>query len=258
MQIYERLANSERKIEEARDLTLDDKQSDYDLIFNPVNRFKPIDADTKIFEVGTGTGWMQTLCKLKGLSCEGIEISPQLIDFARELGQKYGVEPDIRLGNIEDTDIGTEKYDVIIANCVLEHIEQWEEALNRIYRALKPDGLFYVTSTNKFSLVSGEYDFPLYGLLPDRWRYRLRVARQGEDIMKCGIDYNQFSFFQLRRFLKKLGYSTVLDRIDMRDPNNLVNPKPWKKPVLMILQRVKPLKHVALFFAKITLFICIK
>src|SRR5207244_2759559 len=80
------------------------------------------------------------------------------------------------------------------------------KGIGRIFRALKPDGVFYFTSTNKFSLVSGEYNFPLYGWLPDRWRYALRTRRQGEDIMNLGIDFNQFTFPQLRRFFRKTGF----------------------------------------------------
>ena len=180
-----------------------------------ITPFKAIDENTDMLEVGVGTGWFPILCKKKGLRCKGIEISRQLVEYAHEYGGRYGIEPDIELGNIEETEIGESRYDVIIATSAFEHVERWREGLGKIHRALRPGGLFYFYSTNKFSFRSGEFDFPLYGWLPDAWRYRLRVSRQGEEIMKLGIEFNQFTFPQLRRAFRELGYTTVYDRLDL-------------------------------------------
>ncbi|MGA2770181.1 MAG: hypothetical protein ABSG26_05135 [Bryobacteraceae bacterium] len=55
----------------------------------------------------------------------------------------------------------------------------------------------------EFSFVSSEYrGVPLYGWLPNALRYRLRVAVHAPDIMKLGIDFNQFTYFGLRRVFK--------------------------------------------------------
>src|SRR5437660_12581589 len=64
------------------------------------SKFRPIDASTRIFEVGIGSGWFQVMCLRRGIECEGIELTPQLASRARELGKQYGVEPKIQLGNI--------------------------------------------------------------------------------------------------------------------------------------------------------------
>lgn len=255
---YEKLSDVIRYIENHKHIKLEDKEPEFEAILKCINRFKPINQNTKILEVGTGIGWFPILCKKKGISCKGLEISPHLIEYARHFGRKYGIEPDIELGNIEVTDIGISRYDVIIASSVFEHVEHWQKGMQRIFAALKPGGLFYFYSTNKFSLVSGEYNFPLYGWLPNSWRYRLRISRQGPDIMKLGIDFNQFTYFGLRRFFKDLGFSLVLDRIEFLDPNNLNDPKLWKKIVIKILKQVNFLKNLILFFSPGTFFICIK
>jgi hypothetical protein len=146
---------------------------------------------------------------------------------------------------------------MIFANSIFEHVEHWQKGVQRCFDALKFDGLLGFNSTNKFSFRSGEYDFPLYGWLPNSWRYRLRKARQGEDIMKWGIDFHQFTYPQLRRFFKKIGFSVVMDRIDILDANHLNNPTLQKKIILKILKDYK-LKHLYLTFASGTYFICIK
>jgi hypothetical protein len=100
--------------------------------------------------------------------------------------------------------------------------------------------------------------FPFYSWLPDPWRYRLRRALQGEIIMHWGIDFNQFTYPQLRRYFKQLGFSTVMDRIDILDPDRLNHPRAHKKLILRALKNVKPLKHLFLCFSNGTLFVCIK
>lgn len=259
MKIYhEELSDVVRYIENNKHIRLEDKESEFNLICNQINKLKGIDRETKILEIGTGTGWFPIMCEKKEISCKGLEISPQLVENARNLGRKYGIKPDIQLGNIEETDIGVSEYDVIIANSVFEHVEYWQKGIEKVFDALKSGGVFFFVSTNKFSLISGEYNIPLYGWLPNSWRYRIRLLGQGEEIMKLGIDFNQFTYFQLRGFFEKLGFSIVLDRVEILDPENLNNPKFWKKILLKTLKRVKALKHIALFFQRNTMFICIK
>jgi 2-polyprenyl-3-methyl-5-hydroxy-6-metoxy-1,4-benzoquinol methylase len=150
---------------------LDQKRPEFDTYLRVIRRYISIGPATSVLEIGTGTGWFPLLCKLEGISCTGLEISPQLIEHAREWGRQYGVEPDIRLGNIEDGGLPEQSCDAIIANSVFEHVEHWQQALQHVYRTLKPGGVFFFISTNKLSPASTEYSFPLYGWLPDRWRF---------------------------------------------------------------------------------------
>ena len=236
----------------------EEMQSEFQAIMKSLKRFKEIDRNTAMLEIGTGIGWFEIFCNKNGLSCKGLEKDPQFVRCAQQLGRKYGFEPDIQLGNIEEADIGRLTYDIIIASSTFEHVENWQKGLKRIFDALKTGGLFFFYSTNKFSFVQGEYNFPLYGWLPNGWRYRLRIARQGEGIMKNGIDFNQFTYFQLRKVFNKLGFSEVMDRVEILDPDNLNNPKFYKKLILKILKRFKPLKELVLFFSSGTLFVCKK
>jgi SAM-dependent methyltransferase len=249
------LSDVSRYLDAKKHLTLEDMRPDYESYLRLIRRFTTLTPETSILEIGTGTGWFPLLCKLDGWKCKGLEISPQLVAFARSLGQSRGVEPDIELGNIETTDIGENCYDVIVTNSVFEHIEDWREALGRIHRALRPGGMLFFASTNKFSFVSYEHDFPLYGWLPDRWRFRLRVARQGPDIMKLGIDFNQFTYPGLRRAFRNAGFSRILDRIDVFDATRLSS---WKRAAVRLVCATPPLKELILTFCDSTLFVCIR
>ena len=252
------LADVTRYIEEHKHITLEDQQSAIESVFDNIERFKPITPETRILEVGVGDGWLQIYARRRGLDIRGLEISEQLMEISKQTARRYGVELDLSLGNIEETDIGDGSYDIIIARSIFEHVEQWQKGVENIYGALRPGGLFYFDSTNKFSFTSGEYSFPLYGWMPNSWRYALRRARQGEDIMKLGIDFHQFTYPQLRRFFRRVGYKTVLDWVDLKDTANVRSSSALKKAALSTLKRARPLKHVALNFAPATIFICIK
>jgi SAM-dependent methyltransferase len=255
----EPLSDVTRYIENHKHIMLEDNENEFQSTVWRLNRFKQIDENVRMLEIGIGTGWFPIMCKMKGLSCKGIEISPQLVQYAMDFGRRYGVEPDIEVSNVEIADLGDSVYDIIIASSVFEHVEDWRSGIRNIHRALKPGGIMYFNSTNKFSLApSPEYDFPLYGWLPDSWRYGLRKRRQGEDIMKLGIDFNQFTYPQLRRFFKSVGFRAVLDLVDMFDPDNLRRPAAWKTVMIKGLQRSGPLKHLFLVFVPVTTFVCRK
>jgi SAM-dependent methyltransferase len=258
MKVHHDLHVVEGYLSDQRKLVLQDFVPQFENTIKRIRKFKEIDSGSKVLEVGTGAGWFPILCKKCGIACEGLEICPQLVNYAYEFGRANGVKPDIRLGNIEEEEIGQSKYDIIIALSTFEHVEHWQKGLRKIYEALKPGGLFYFYSTNRFSLRSGEFNMPFYGWLPDKWRYRIRVARSREEIMKLGIDFNQFNNFQLKRFFAELGFERVLDQFAVIEPSDLVYRKWWKIVVLKLVRKVKTLRLLGLVFSGGTLFICIK
>jgi SAM-dependent methyltransferase len=240
----------------SEDLDGPEKTLQFENYLKMVRPFVNLTPETRILEIGTGTGWFPIQCARKGLRCKGLEISPQLIDHAHKLAAQYGVQPEIELGNVEVSDIGENDFDVIVASSVFEHVEHWRLGLQRVHKALKPGGVFFFSSTSKFSLISDEYKFPLYGWLPDQWRYNFRIARQGPDIMKLGIDFNQFRYPVLRKEFKKLGFKRILDRVDRIDPASTGSP--ITKTVVSLCRAIPPLKSLILTFSRATVFVCVK
>jgi SAM-dependent methyltransferase len=253
---HEALSDVSRYIESHRSQTLDDKRPQFDAYMRVLRRFVGVDRGTRILEIGTGTGWFPILCKLEGVNCTGLEINPRLIEFAREYGRSHGIEPDIVLGNLEDTDIGAASYDIIVASSVFEHVELWKDGVAKVHRALKPGGAMYFESTNKFSFFSGEYGLPLYGWLPNRLRYAVRIVGQGRDIMKLGIDFHQFTHGMLRREFERIGFTKVLDRIDMAQDEWISSE--FRKRVVRVARKSRLAKALALTFADATRFLCFK
>lgn len=258
MQIYHEATTDVTKyIANFGNISLEEKRPQYENFLRAIRMFKEITPETEILEVGTGTGWFPLLCKTDGLRCKGLEISPQLIEVAREIGRRYSVEPDIELGNLEDYHLPADFYDVVMASSVFEHVENWQSGVFKLWRTLKPGGLLYFESTNKFSLTSGEYTgVPLYGWLPNSMRYGLRKAVHGPDIMKLGIDFHQFRHSTLRREFEEVGFSKVFDRVDIADENHVSTG--LRKAIVRIAKKTPLARSAALTFAEATRFICIK
>jgi 2-polyprenyl-3-methyl-5-hydroxy-6-metoxy-1,4-benzoquinol methylase len=258
MKIYhDATADVARYIDRNRDVTLEDKKPRYETYLRTVRNYTRIGPESEILEIGTGTGWFPLLCKLNGLRCKGLEISPQLIEVARATGERYGVEPDIELGNLEDYPLPDNFYDVVIASSVFEHVEDWRTGIRKVYRTLKPGGVMFFESTNKFSFVSGEYNaIPLYGWMPNSWRYTIRRKIHGDDIMKLGIDFHQFTHGCLRKEFVRVGFTRIFDRVDVAREEYVSSG--IRRMAVQFAKRLRPVRLATLTFAEATRFICVK
>jgi len=253
----EYLSDIDRYIRNHRDIPLSAKESAFDHLLRYLEPFKKIDAHLNMLEVGTGMGWVPTIAKKRGLRLRGLEISPVLAEAAREYGREQGYEPDIVVGNVETYDLGENVYDVVIANSVFEHVEDWRSGLVRLHRALKPGGALFFESTNKFAVLSGEYPaMPFYGALPDGLRYKFRMMLHGADIMKNGIDFHQFSYPLLRRTFQEIGFSQCYDRVQLVKPEEVRSS--LRRKVLSFCKENGMAKGVVLTFFEATTFVCLK
>ena len=137
MDIYNKsLFSATNKIEQYKNVTLRDKEKEFNKLFGLIGKYKKIDKKCNILEIGVGIGWVMAWCHQKGLSCKGIDISPELVNFSKEWCKKEtGFDPDIELGNIEEDIIGVENYDIIIATSTFEHVEFWQKGLKNVFNA---------------------------------------------------------------------------------------------------------------------------
>jgi SAM-dependent methyltransferase len=258
MQIHqEELSDVQRYVEGRKEIPIEEKERHFDNLLRYLQPFLTIGPKLKMLEVGTGMGWVPIIAKKRGWDLTGVEIAPGLIEAGLEYGRRYGVEPNLILGNIETFDLGENVYDVIIANSVFEHVEHWQKGLERVYRALKPGGYLFFESTNKWSLSSGEYP-PLfcYGWMPNWMRYRFRMAVHGADIMKNGIDFHQFTYVSLRRFFRKLGFREIHDRVQLMRTENVAHPT--RRRVLEMCKSNGFIKGLVLAVFEVTTFVCKK
>jgi len=106
-------------------------------------------------------------------------------------------------------------------------------------------------------LKSEEYDFPFYGWLPDKMRYKLRISKQGPKIMRCGIDFHQFTYPKLIKIFNKIGFKAIYTPFEFLEAENF-NSSIIYKIAFILGKKFKLLRYIILQFMPLTYLVSIK
>lgn len=127
--------------------------------------------------LGCGAGYLERRFQKEKIfkRLEATDISEGVIKQAKKLARKERLNILYRTANINNIKLKKNKYDVIIANSSLHHIENLEHIIKEINNSLKDDGLLFVSEfvgpsqfqyTKKQVAIINE----ILGLLPDIYR----------------------------------------------------------------------------------------
>ena len=105
-------------------------------------------------DIGCGGGWFTRAFTKAGYQMTGLDISPQMLDFAQNTSLKQGVRAEYILGDIASTKLPC-RYDFATAiNDCINYIpkNKLNSALKNIAKALKEGGIFLfdISSKRKF------------------------------------------------------------------------------------------------------------
>jgi len=136
----------------------------------------------RLLEVGCSKGYFLRMA-LKHFDAEGIDISQHVVDTLRPtLGYK------VRALNIESASLPPDRYDVIAAFNVFEHLQNPRPVVEKTYASLKKDGILIGSVPNKSGPV-GSVVTALTNLMdrthcstysPDWWERLFQQARFAE------------------------------------------------------------------------------
>jgi 2-polyprenyl-3-methyl-5-hydroxy-6-metoxy-1,4-benzoquinol methylase len=168
-------------------------------IIQKIRIFRP-EPDLRILDVGCGTGGL--LCELERAGytqIEGLEFSPYAASIAQRRSRAV-----VHVGDILDVDLGIERFDVINATEVIEHLRDPMAFFHKVRSLLAPTGIF-VYST-------GNAEGPYAKWLGRRWPY---LVPEGHLFY-----YNPST---LARYFERAGLGII-------DPRSL--PRPTRRAVL--------------------------
>jgi SAM-dependent methyltransferase len=105
-------------------------------------------------DIGCGGGWFTRAFQKQGYTMTGMDISPEMLDFAQETAFKAGVRSEYILGDITKTKLPA-RFDFVTAiNDCINYIPKMklDAALKNVRGALKKGGvfLFDISSARKF------------------------------------------------------------------------------------------------------------
>lgn len=104
-----------------------------------------------VLDVGCGAGnyTLKLLERLPNLDCTLFDLSRPMLDRAvARIAPKTSGRLEAIQGDIREVDLGSERFDIILAAAVLHHLrsdEEWEAVFAKFHRALKPGGGLWVS-----------------------------------------------------------------------------------------------------------------
>jgi len=112
-----------------------------------------------ILDIGCSSGGFLNCLKGDSWELYGVEASLPTAERARAL---TGAE--VFAGDIADANFPANSFDVITCSDVLEHLYEPQEVLRKVYKWLKPNGIFYVFVPNILSWEARVFRSHWYGL----------------------------------------------------------------------------------------------
>jgi len=141
--------------------------------------------DKRVLELGPAKGYMSQVLTAKGCTVTGIEIDPKMAAEASKYAER------VIVGNLDELDLdqelGEQRFDVIVAADVLEHLKDPLSALVRLKAFLADGGHFVVSLPNiahasvRLALMSGQFEYRDLGLL-DRTHLRFFTHQSIEQL----------------------------------------------------------------------------
>ncbi len=141
----------------------------------------------KILEVGCGTGGLLAAASKRGLEIEGSDIALRWLVVARRRLDDLGLSVPMVAASADRLPYPDASFDTVVADSLLEHLDNPALAFREWFRVLRPGGSVLVWSPNRYALTVDPH-VRLWGLgwLPRRWMSGyVRLRRGGAWPPRC-------------------------------------------------------------------------
>jgi SAM-dependent methyltransferase len=192
-----------------------------------LSRLRPLPPASRIVVLGCGPK-PRTVTELATLQYDVTAVEP-VVGFAEAAQAFVGSRASVITGSAERIALPAESQDVVICESILEHVESPRLALSEVYRVLKPGGLAWFVSTNRwrFSLLgrNSEYNIPFFNWFPPvlQEAYVYQHLHHEPSLANYSLRpaVHWFTYATLCRAGRDVGFSrfySILDLISPRDP----------------------------------------
>ena len=176
-----------------------------------------------VIDIGCGAGAQSRLWTDRKHRYQGVDINAPLIGLAKERALADGVEARFDVASATQLPFADASFDICLVPELLEHVQDWQSCLNEAVRVLRPGGTLYVSTSNWLCPKQAEFNLPMYSWYPGfvkRYVERRSVTDWPEvaNFAKYPA-VHWFSYYQLRRYLRPLGFQCA-DRFDVMRLDN--------------------------------------
>ena len=103
-------------------------------------RFAGVAAEMKVLDAGCGTGVVAITAAQLGAQVKAIDLTPQLLESARENGAVAEVDIEWREGDVEELPFEDGEFDIVVSQFAHMFAPRPEVALREMLRVLRPGG----------------------------------------------------------------------------------------------------------------------
>jgi SAM-dependent methyltransferase len=158
------------------------------LDFGYVLQLLELTPGMRVAELACGSGWLARLAARCGPDVVGYDISPAMVDIAREQAAAEGVgNVSFEVGDMEELDLGR-AFDAVVVYDGLHHSPRPELVVRAAARALRPGGRFLLSEPN--------------------WAHRFQGNARGAS-GEYGTTELGYGPFRLKRLLRREGFTNV-------------------------------------------------
>jgi len=146
----------------------------------------------KVLDVGCGYGALLLELKKenKNVGLYGIDICENAVTHCRKLGIKA------EIGNADSISYADKVFDTVIMGEVIEHVVEQEKALKEVYRILKDNGRFLLTTDNLWWLIIMQLKNIIFP-----WKPKYERRRQPTD--------DEFTYYRLKKLLAGCNFEII-------------------------------------------------
>jgi len=163
----------------------------------------------RILDVGCGGGLMSEPLARLGAQVVGVDASPGNIAAARLHAKSQGVAVDYRLGDPTDVLEPGERFDVVLALEVVEHVSDVPAFVDTVASGVKPGGLLFASTIDRtwksfvFAIVGAEYVLRVLPRGTHQWARFVRPTELAAAVRRSGLQ---------QRDLRGMRYLPVLHK----------------------------------------------
>lgn len=147
----------------------------------------------RILDVGCGGGLLSEPLARLGAQVLGVDASQGNIESARLHATKQGVALDYRLGEPASVLAPDERFDVVLALEVVEHVSDVAAFVQTVARSVAPGGLLFVSTIDRtwksfiFAIVGAEYVLRVLPRGTHNWQQFVRPAELAAAVTSSGL-----------------------------------------------------------------------
>jgi ubiquinone biosynthesis O-methyltransferase len=120
----------------------------YHIIVNVIDKY--LESSKNVLDIGCGSGTLTFYIANKGKNVLGIDISSKAIKACRQSAAMLNLENKTRFEVMSfPNQIPKGKFDLVIFMEVIEHLDNDDLSLNKIYSLLKKDGILIISTPSK-------------------------------------------------------------------------------------------------------------